>query len=130
MKFCYLKKDQDCKGCGSLILKGEEAVIIRYSVQNGMVLPFAFHTQCFMGWSNQVFMYRLEKWRSGTVPKKVKKRMGRPRKYKNRLKADRIRGLLYYYKKVGDTEKVKELEEQLNKTLIRNLVIQQNGQTV
>lgn len=130
MRFCHLKEDRECKGCGSLIFKSEEAVFIRYPVQNGFILPFGFHPQCFIDWNNQVFMYRLERWRQGDVPKKKKPRRGRPRKYKNYLKADRIQALLRYHRKAGHTEKVQELEEQLNKTLVRSETIQQNGQTV
>ena len=114
MKFHHVKEDQQCKGCNDLIMSGEEAVVIRMKVNGGMELPFAFHPQCYLDWNAVSFMNRLHRW----TMKERKPRKGRPRKYKNYLKADRISGLLYYYKKCGNQAKIAELTEELDKQRI------------
>jgi hypothetical protein len=134
MRFIHIKNEQECYNCkfGGIISPGEEAVAIRITGVNGFISLIFCHITCYLDWTNKTFMDRLEAWRLANPPKKFKKkpRLGRPRKYKNGLKADRIRALLYHYKKTGNTQKIQELEEQLNKTLIRSETIQQNGQTV
>jgi len=119
MNFCYLKEDKQCKGCEGLIFAGEKAVIIRLKVSTGVKLPFAFHPQCFMGWSNAMFVYRLEKWGADNPPKEQKSRRGRPRKYTNFLKASRLEGRICYYRKRGNQDKVQELEHMLSDLEIR-----------
>lgn len=137
MNFVQVKNERDCYRCGSPINYGEEAVVIRikHTYLDGHIIPQFFHPQCYLDWNNEVFMYRLRNWRASVIPRperkrKLKSRLGRPKKYKNPTLARRIKASLWHYKKVGNQDKVQELEEQLNKTLIRSEAIQQNGQTV
>lgn len=109
MKFCHSKEERECKGCTASILEGEEIVVIRLTVRPGMKVPVFFHTYCFQEWSNEMYNYRLSKWKATQTENKVKPKLGRPRKYKNYLKSGRLQSLIYYYAKKDNVEKVSEL---------------------
>ena len=113
MKICYLKNEQLCHQCQSTMQQGEEAVILRMKVQNGLTLPFIFHPQCFTDWNNNVFMYRLTNFRLENPLPKRKSIMGRPRIYRNTALANKLRCRVYYYRKVGNESKVQELQSKL-----------------
>lgn len=120
MRFLQLKKDKFCYDCGSSIFAGEEAVVIRIRHANGIVIPQFFHTDiCYEKWNCESYVNRLLAWRQGVVPLKKKPRLGRPRKYKNILKADKISGLLRYYRRKGNLDKVQELEQELSNLSIK-----------
>jgi hypothetical protein len=121
MLFCHLKKEQVCyfSDCGSVMQVGEEAVITRIKASNGVTYPHAFHPQCFLDWNEGMFEYRLEKWRADNPPPKKKPIMGRPRKYRDYLKAGRLQSLLHYHRKKGNQDKVQELGHELSKLEIR-----------
>ena len=111
MRFFRVKHEQVCRGCGSMMIPGEEAVVILIYDN----VPFTFHAGCFLPWNSEMFNHRLEEWRlSNTSTRKRKiKKIGRPRKYANPTKAHRLCSLLHYYKKVGNEAKVRELRNNL-----------------
>jgi len=66
--------------------QGEEVVVIRLTIAPGVKIPVFFHTHCFPEWNNEMYNYRLTKWRASQTENKVKPKLGRPRKYNNYLK--------------------------------------------
>ena len=115
MKFLIAKNDDlFCfyGQCGSQILTGEHYVGL-FFVKEGRKRTLIFHVECYRKWHDELIVRKHFEWEQGTVPKKREPKRGRPRKYKNYLKADRIRGLLYYYRKAGNEAKVLELEAKL-----------------
>lgn len=124
MKFCYLKKEQVCRDCYNPILKGDEAVIILCTVQNGLKLPSVFHPQCFINWNTEMFMHRYRKWKTESMPKQIKKskpKLGRPRKYINYVKASRLQSLICYHRKAGNEDKVRDLTKKLDSLRIKEV---------
>ena len=122
MRFFYVKNEQTCKGCGSTLLYGDEAVVILLKyVRDGdgtYKVPITFHVGCYLEWDSQMFMRRLERWRQESTQRpprrrKLKPKIGRPRKYKNILGASKVSGLLRYYKRIGNEDKIQELSEKL-----------------
>ena len=114
MRFLQLKKDRYCYHCGSTMFAGEEAVLIRIKHTNGITITQFFHTDtCYEEWNKESYVNRLFAWRQGTVPLKKKPKRGRPRKYKNIFKANRIQSLICYHRKAGNVDRILELESHL-----------------
>jgi len=112
MRFFIVKHEQVCRACGSIMMPGEEAVALL--VYNN--IPLTFHIECFSEWNKTMFNHRLEYWRQsrGGNDRKVKPKMGRPRKYIDPIKAGRLRSLKLYYLKRGNNNKVSELQVMLS----------------
>lgn len=121
MRFLFIKNPQICQACGSILSYGEEAVVIRIKHASGVIIPVFFHTnQCYDNWNHETFVNRLLAWRISATerPKqkrksKIKVKLGRPKKYTNSTQARRLSALIFYHKKVGNTDKVQELENSL-----------------
>ena len=120
MKFCQLKSEQDCFYCGSTMSYGEEAVVTRIRRKNGTFNLKIAHVECFQKWSGEEFSRRYFLWKENITlrPKKRKYRKkkitGRPRVFSHPVIAARLRGLIHYYRKRGDSVKVEELQAELN----------------
>jgi len=116
MKFIIAKTEKNCYYCGGSIFPGEEAVVVRIFHRNlNRSIPQFFHPdKCYEEWNSASFNNRLAAWRNGLSQIKLKPTRGRPRKYRNQVKAHRVQSLLGYYRKKGDTERVLELESALN----------------
>jgi len=111
MRFFRVKHEQNCKGCGSTMMPGEEAVVIL--VYNNV--PLTFHVGCFLEWNNRMFIHRLEQWRTeNPSSRKVKPKMGRPRKYTNPILANKLRTMANYYVKHGQPGVVVGLLQKLS----------------
>lgn len=118
MRFIFVKKEQICYYCGSILSPGEEAVILWLISSNGIKYPRLFHTnKCYERWNYDSYVRRLLAWRlSRNRPKgklRLKAKLGRPRKYSNSIQARRLIGLIYHYNKTGNEAKVIELETKL-----------------
>ena len=113
MRFFIVRNEQNCRGCGSTMMPGEEAVVILVYDN----VPLTFHIGCFPEWSNTMFNHRLEEWRQNYAGnhRKVKPKMGRPRKYVNPILANKLRTMANYYTKHGQPGMVNEILEKLSK---------------
>lgn len=116
MRFVHLKQEVECKAGDGSILTGEEAVLVW--LNRGGVLTF--HPQCYLRWSQEQFLNQWEKWKAENPPRtrKYRKRnkvRGRPRKYSNFVKSQRLMCSIAYYRKKGNMEKVLGLEQELDK---------------
>lgn len=121
MKFYKARKDQQCKGeCvyEGLIAYGDTMVIVWLNI-GGTQIPYTFHPECYLTWHNTMFEHKWGKFQNEDhIPgkrKRVKKPMGRPKKYKSPIKSQRLKASIYYHKKAGNVERVKELEQELSK---------------
>lgn len=117
MRFLFIKNEQLCRHCGSVLFYGEEAVVIRIRHSNGAVIPLFFHTdKCYELWNSETFTSRLLRWRLTATErpeqkrKKKKTKLGRPKKYTNGVLARRLIALLWYHKKAGNIDRVGEIE--------------------
>jgi len=116
MRFFIVKNEQACKGCNSTMMPGEEAVVILIYDN----IPLTFHVGCFLEWNSTMFTHRLEEWRlnySGNR-RKVKPKMGRPRKYTNPILAHLLRTSIRYHLKGGNTITAEKLQERLSELRI------------
>lgn len=119
MRFVRIKKEQECRGCPSLLLPGDEGVLVmhRITTEVGEVsIPYIYHVGCYIEWNREVFNYKYQLWKAGSLPKRkrAKRKVGRPRLYTMPIITNRIRSLLHYYKKVGNEDKVQELQSRLD----------------
>lgn len=126
MRFFHVKKEQKCQGCPSTLLYNDEAVVILINIGE-VKIPYVFHVGCFLEWSNQMFIHRLESWRQGTTKRPERKRkpkpkIGRPRKYSDPIKAGRLRSLAYYYQQIDQMDKVREMLERLDRLRIQHTI--------
>lgn len=107
MRFFYAKKTLRCKGCGSEIQRND--VCIRTFLRNkvtGQGYGLVYHYQCYIS----AFTERIRTQALAWLDKQEKRRpIGRPTIYTNGKEVNRLKGLIRYYKKVGNQEKVQEL---------------------
>lgn len=119
MRFFYAKKEQFCWGCKAHILYNEEAVVIRWKPEgHPSAIPLVFHTACYIPWITDSYNRRWYNWKLSATKRPEQKRspkpkMGRPRKYRDTIKANNLRASIFYYRKIGNTAKVEELEDKL-----------------
>ena len=108
-----------CFRCGNPIALGEDCCGY-ITKKRGLLL---FHISCFVEWSSDNLMKRYQEWRMSSIEDKVKhrtkKKMGRPRKFKSSVQANKIRSLLHYYRITGNQDKVQELEQMLGSLRIK-----------
>lgn len=125
MRFVFIKNEQVCNFCGSILSYGEEAVVVRLRYASGVMLPTFFHTDpCFEKWSSESYVSRLLSWRASAIRRPERKRktkatFGRPKKYRNTILSRRLKASIYYHKKAGNEEKVEELEKKVEKIRIK-----------
>jgi len=123
MYFLYVKHEQVCRHCKGTIVPGEEAVILRIKTAYG-TFPWLFHTTCYEEWAHNSFLRRWQNWKSSAKkrpPRKYrfKPKMGRPRKYLNPYKARNLQSLLNYHRRMGNKDRVVELEVALKDLELR-----------
>ncbi len=117
MKFFYARKTLKCRGCRSIINRGE--VCIRTSHKNkqtGVTYGFIYHYECYL----EDYVEKVRKsalyWLQQQLPPKKR---GRPRKYSSPKEADRLRALIYYHEKAGNIKRIAEVMNELNKLFVR-----------
>jgi len=122
MRFLHIKNEQVCAGCGTVMVMGEEAVVLRIRSRFG-TFPSFFHVdRCFLEWSLDSYARRLLNWRLEATPRKPQVRkgkatLGRPPKYINPTLARRIRGRMAYYRRTGNVPMVDECKVKLEELL-------------
>jgi len=118
MKVVQARKELYCKfnSCRGAILKGD--ICIKYSFKNsqGSWVFLYFHQDCFIEREVQSLSKYIqeEKFRlqAKLAVEKPKKPRGRPTKPHTRER-NNIKSAIWYYKKVGNLDKVVELEDKL-----------------
>ncbi len=119
MRFFYAKKEQICKHCGSPIIYGDEAVVIRWKNKN-IFIPLVFHVGCYIEWVTDSFNRRWGTWKLGATPRPIRKKRGRKFLYPNRILAkdvNRRKSLINYHLKEGNLDRVRELNIALKEIL-------------
>ena len=117
MRFFIVRHEQTCQACGSTMMPGEEGVVIIIKVGEGrMSIPHTFHAECFPQWNKAMYAYRLEQWRQSRDGnhRKVKPKMGRPRKYVNPILANNLSTKIRYHLCRGNIATAERLQVELS----------------
>lgn len=111
MKFGQARNDNIyCKHCGGNLLYGEEYVAIFWTVGTIRRSMF-FHVDCYPIWIAMAYQKKLEAWRKGQ--KKATPKRGRPKKWTNPGRVNKLQRLIRYHAEQGHTDMVRVLEKQL-----------------
>lgn len=120
MKFFTAKNNSwFCFQCGTQILADEHCC----GFPNKNKTMLMFHPGCYVTWFTENFNSKYQKWLMEQIGEKgrhwKKNKLGRPRIYKNPYRARNLQSLICYYRKVGNQDKVQELEHTLRELEIR-----------
>lgn len=112
MKFLIAKNDNlFCFGCPSQILHGEHYIGLFFLDKANRRRRLIFHVDCYRQWHDNLITRRYEAWKSNqTEPKK----RGRPKIYQDGKRVHRTKVLLYYHRKAGNEDRIRELREELD----------------
>lgn len=116
MRYFYARKDVFCFWCKTYIQRGElvaRASYTKIDKETGAKQNFGFcyhadpcYVQAFTDRYNRSLMH----WRQQLIPPKKR---GRPRRFTDPIKAQRLRCLLAYHKRTGNEDRVQELQAML-----------------
>ena len=111
MRFIIAKHNLVCKHCGGEILPGEFFCrTFHKNKQTGASFGFCYHYECYIA----DYVERIRKsalyWKSKLKPPKKR---GRPVKSTHPKIYRKLMALKRYYRKTGNTDKVRELETEL-----------------
>ena len=116
MKFFFAKSTHICLYCRSEINQGEPFGRLTINNRQGGKMGLIFHPWCFSKWSEEKFNQRYLNWERQQIPPRKR---GRPRKYKDSEKANRLKSLLTYHKKAGNIGRVGGIERELKELEVK-----------
>lgn len=111
MRFLFAKHHLTCKHCRAEITLGELfCKTFHENKQTGATFGFSYHYECYI----EDYVERIRKsalyWRNKLTPPKKR---GRPVKSTHPKIYRKLMALKRYYRKTGNTDKVRELETEL-----------------
>lgn len=107
MRFFFAKSTHICLHCRAGISQGEPFCRLIINNRQGGKMGLIFHPECYPKWNEEKFNQRFLRWMSDQIPPRKR---GRPRKYKDSVKANRLKTRQNQFRKAGNEAKVKELE--------------------
>lgn len=110
MKFLIAKNDKlFCLHCKSIIYYGEHYIGVFYKKNfQGIVRRnnLIFHVDCYRAWADENVVKRYLAFKESLDPPKKR---GRPFRYRDGKEANRIKTLIKYHEKAGDSVKAGRL---------------------
>jgi len=111
MRFFLVKKDPiPCKLCHTFVEKGKLcARTFNKNSMTGLGYSQYYHPECYQKHWNQQFEQAWIFWEQQALPLTG----GRPRKHKDPARANSLKTLLGYHRKLGHTARIEELQEEI-----------------